>query len=142
MDNGRFRLAFARIELARLEGNSEDRLQQVRLMATLRETEFKRVQNRYGTKSYAQEAVDEAERALLKAKLLAAVEEQQMRAARKVLERFLLQTEKRLQYLIRNPKIEEEDVRRYLAWDQAFRHYQQAEVANGNLYEFRDDPLE
>jgi hypothetical protein len=53
-----------------------------------------------------------------------------------------MQTEKRLQYLIRNPKIEEEDVRRYLAWDQAFRHYQQAEVANGNWYEFRDDPLE
>jgi hypothetical protein len=143
LDNGRFRLAIARFGLAKLEGSSEDRLKQVKLMVTLRERELKRVQELYGSKSYSQEVVDYAERWLLQAKLLEAVEEQQIRAARDALERLVLLTEKRLQYVIRNPspRIEEQDESSDLAWYLAFRRYQLAEVAGGHWFEFHDDPL-
>jgi hypothetical protein len=142
VDEARYRLAFSRAVLAQAEGAPSERAEQIQLMIAVRQEALGRERQLYNRRSASQEAVDNAEIYYLKARLVRAFLERELRDAQQLLRRLVTLTEKRLQYLVRDPKPEEEEERAGLAWELALRRYQLTQVLSGDWYKFRDDPLE
>jgi hypothetical protein len=141
VDDARYRLACARFELARARRTPADRAEQLRVMVAVAGQAFAREKALHKSRAANDVVVDNAERTYLHAQLCQAIETKESVRARELLRRLVELTDKRIQYLSREAKVQEEEERAFLARNLSLWRFQLAMLADWPFYIFPDEVL-